>query len=146
LYQFLGAVARDADGVPPELALDHTQYQGLVCVWTDRADATPLDDFRTWLQGEVFPDLVAGSPIAQILTWTPLPLSDDRPADVPQTPGLGRRLLHACFLECDPRDIWDARFKGLSDVIAASGKGTVALAAPFIPTIVGTDTYTDQLW
>ena len=26
------------------------------------------------------------------------------------------------------------------------GKGVVSFAAPFLPTIVGTDTYTDQLW
>ena len=30
--------------------------------------------------------------------------------------------------------------------INESGLATVVLAAPFIPTIVGTDTYTDQLW
>jgi len=27
-----------------------------------------------------------------------------------------------------------------------SGKGTVVAALPFIPTIPGTDTYTDKLW
>ena len=27
-----------------------------------------------------------------------------------------------------------------------AGKGTVVAALPFIPTIVGTDTYTDKLW
>jgi hypothetical protein len=146
LYELLGAVDRDPDGVPPELALDHSQYQGLVVVWTDKSDGVGLDEFRGWLHTEVFPGLLAGSPIAQVLTWTPVPLSDDRPADVPQTPGLGERLLHAFFLECDPREVWDARFNGLGDTLAASGRGTVALAAPFIPTIVGTDTYTDQLW
>ena len=149
LYEFLGAVARDADGVPPELALDHSQYQGLVVVWTDADDHDPGStqaELQRWLQEELFPGLVADSPIAQVLTWKAIPLSPDRPADVPQTPGLGTRLLHAFFLDVDPREVWDAKFKGLGDAVAASGKGQVVLAAPFIPTIVGTDTYTDQLW
>ena len=128
---------------------DHSQYQGLVIVWTDAvgaADGTTQDELRRWLQEELFPGFVAGSPIAQVLTWKAIPLSDDRPADVPQTPGLGTRLLHAFFLDVDPREVWDAKFKVLGDAVAASGKGQVVLAAPFIPTIVGTDTYTDQLW
>jgi hypothetical protein len=30
--------------------------------------------------------------------------------------------------------------------VAASGLGTVHWAGPFIPTIPGTDIYTDELW
>ena len=30
--------------------------------------------------------------------------------------------------------------------LADAGAGKVVFAAPFLPTIVGTDTYTDQLW
>jgi hypothetical protein len=30
--------------------------------------------------------------------------------------------------------------------LEAAGKGTVVAALPFIPTIPGTDTYTDKLW
>ncbi|MEZ5165429.1 MAG: hypothetical protein R2695_02695 [Acidimicrobiales bacterium] len=33
-----------------------------------------------------------------------------------------------------------------ADALEASGVGRVTFAAPFLPTIVGTDTYTDQLW
>ena len=44
-----------------------------------------------------------------------------------------------------PDAVWD-RFRGYADDLAASGKGTVGFAAPFLPTIVGTDTYTDELW
>ena len=44
-----------------------------------------------------------------------------------------------------PTGVWD-RFHAYADGLAASGKGTVSFAAPFVPTIVGTDTYTDQLW
>jgi hypothetical protein len=34
----------------------------------------------------------------------------------------------------------------LADAVAADGRGAVSYAAPFIPTVPGTDTYTDQLW
>jgi hypothetical protein len=30
--------------------------------------------------------------------------------------------------------------------VEASGLGRVVFAAPWIPTVVGTDRYTDQLW
>jgi hypothetical protein len=30
--------------------------------------------------------------------------------------------------------------------VAASGAGTVRWASPFVPTVPGTDRYTDQLW
>jgi hypothetical protein len=33
----------------------------------------------------------------------------------------------------------------LGKAIEESGIGQIAIASPFIPTIVGTDTYTDQL-
>ena len=49
------------------------------------------------------------------------------------------------FLEEDPRTIWSL-FKDYAEKINSSGLASVVLAAPFIPTIVGTDTYTDQLW
>ena len=49
------------------------------------------------------------------------------------------------FLEAAPDEVWD-RFRAYADGLAAAGKGNVRFAAPFLPTIVGTDTYTDQLW
>ena len=49
------------------------------------------------------------------------------------------------FLEDNPDAVWD-RFGAYAADLAASGKGVVSFAAPFLPTIVGTDTYTDQLW
>jgi hypothetical protein len=37
-------------------------------------------------------------------------------------------------------------FAGHEDALALSGAGNLLWAGPFIPTVVGTDTYTDQLW
>jgi hypothetical protein len=50
------------------------------------------------------------------------------------------------FLDADPAGTWAEEFAGLDQAIAASGVATLVWASPFIPTIPGTDTYTDQLW
>ena len=47
-YDYLGGALRDADGVPPELALDR-RYPGVVLVWTERRPETSLDALRAWL-------------------------------------------------------------------------------------------------
>ena len=60
-------------------------------------------------------------------------------------PGTRARSLQLLFLEDDPAACWD-RIHSYAGAIEASGLATVALAAPFIPTVIGTDTYTDQLW
>ena len=53
--------------------------------------------------------------------------------------------MHMYFLESAPREVWD-RFLKLSAEIEDSGKARVVFASPWLPTDVGTDTYTDQLW
>ena len=63
----------------------------------------------------------------------------------PANPGQERRTLLLCFLDADPREAWPS-IQALADTVAASGQGSVSYASPFLPTIVGTDTYTDQLW
>ena len=59
--------------------------------------------------------------------------------------GSPERLVQLCFLEAPPQDSWDA-FRQYGKVIDAGGVGKVTFAAPFLPTVVGTDTYTDELW
>ena len=59
--------------------------------------------------------------------------------------GSASRILQLCFLEEDPRSCWGA-FRDYAKAVDAGGVGKATFAAPFIPTIVGTDTYTDQLW
>ena len=49
------------------------------------------------------------------------------------------------FLDQEPTAVWE-RFHAYADELASSAKGQVVFAAPFLPTLVGTDTYTDQLW
>jgi hypothetical protein len=39
-----------------------------------------------------------------------------------------------------------AQVRGYTDAIAAADLATLHLVAPFLRTVVGTDTYVDQLW
>jgi hypothetical protein len=55
------------------------------------------------------------------------------------------RVVQLTFVDTEPASQWEA-YREYAATIDGGGVGTVSFAAPFIPTIVGTDTYTDQLW
>ena len=55
------------------------------------------------------------------------------------------RLVQLAFIEGDPRPAWDV-FRAYAKAIEAGGKGKVSFAAPYVKTVVGTDTYVDQIW
>jgi hypothetical protein len=142
LYEFRGAVNRPGWPVPPEITLDHP-YAGIVAAWIDRADGASYDDLDRWVRETWLPGrLTVDGGAAQALVFAP--------CDFPNIPGsgvgVGERLLVAFFLTADPRAVWDDEFADLTDAVAASGLGTLGLAAPFIPTIPGTETYLDELW
>jgi hypothetical protein len=143
LYRFAWSVSADPDGVPPELALDHP-YAGLVAVFTDAVG--DRDSTGEWLRTDVFPTLLADLPRSQVVTFTPLPLLIDAPGDVPRSEPDDGRLLHLFFLADDPRESWASTFGSLGPRLDSSGRAHVVWAGPFIPTIPGTDTYTDELW
>ena len=146
MYVHRWAYGREDDGVPPALALDHP-FKGLVAVMVDRAPDSSLDarSFSGWLRDEMIPAAVADSAIALVIATTPIPLPEGAPVFQPDNPGQDRRTLLLCFLDQDPREAW-ADVHALADAVTAGGHGTVSYAAPFVPTIPGTDTYTDQLW
>ncbi|CAN5593108.1 hypothetical protein BH20ACT2_BH20ACT2_03000 [soil metagenome] len=144
LYNHRWTVARDADGVPPELALDHP-FAGLVATMVDYADSVGRPQFDAWCAAEL-PGLIAGTPAALCLGASPIPLPADAPVEQPGLDGLRQRSLQLWFLDEIPEHSWGTVFIGFGDAVVASGLGTVSWAAPFVPTIPGTDTYTDQLW
>jgi hypothetical protein len=144
MYVNRWAVARDGDaGVPVPLALEHL-FGGLVSIMVDRNEDVAPRDMSAWLRDEL-PGLMADTPWALTCALTPIPLPEGAPVFQPDNPGQDRRMLLMCFVDTDPRECWDA-FTGLGAAIKAGGLGEVSYAAPFIPTIPGTDTYTDQLW
>lgn len=144
MYTYRWAVSRDEDGVPPALALDHP-FAGLVAIMVDRAEDVAPKEASAWLRDEVLPDAMAAGPWALTTALTPIPLPEGAPVFQPQGTGQDRRMLLMAFTDVDPRECWGT-FTGLAKAIDGSGRATVSFLAPFIPTIPGTDTYTDQLW
>ena len=77
--------------------------------------------------------------------FTPIPLPEDRMSYVKQVEGLGRRVTVLWFTDGDPRESWDAAFAGAVEQSKESGVGKAEFVAPFIPTVVGTNKYVDEL-
>ena len=137
LYEYAGEANAPGSHMPVELALDR-HYEGLVVFIGEMADGVDATKVTAWLQ-----DMPSTADVA--LVGTPLPLRSDRPADVPDTQA-DNRVLILGFVEHDPLATWDARFTGIGSDFAAAGLGEIVFASPFLATIPGTDTYTDQLW
>ena len=144
LYTYRFEVGRGQDPVPVELALDHP-YEGMVAMWVDATDGTDREELATKLRDELLPEAVAGSAAGLVAGWEPLPLQVDVPG-VARSDSLERRLLLLWFLDQSPAECFDSTIRKAAERIQGSGLATVVTAVPFIPTIPGTDTYTDQLW
>lgn len=144
-YDFVRHVGRDADGVPPVLALAR-HYPGAVLLVVEREPDATLDQLGDWLLDLHLAPRLAGTPVALAVAFTPRPKEPWWPAAYPEVEGVGERLFVVAFTESDPRDAWDALFAGIGDALAASGTGRLLLAAPFVPCLAGTDTYSDELW
>lgn len=143
-YAYGGAARREPDGVPPALALDHP-FVGLGLVLVDRRADAPPEALETWLRDHHVPTRLPGSGVALGLVFRPLPLLDDAPAKVPRPREAARRELLLTFFDEDPHLAFPAFFDGFGDLLHERGLGELVLAAPFIPTVPGTDTWLDQL-
>ncbi len=137
LYEWAGEVNAPGSTMPLELALDR-HYLGIGVLIGELADGVEPDAVSDWLNSQPCPADVA-------LIGTPLPLRGDRPADVPDTQA-ANRILIVGFLTGDPLADWDSGFADLGDAFANADLGKIVFASPFLTTVPGTDTYTDQLW
>jgi hypothetical protein len=137
-YDYLGGAFRDADGVPPELALDR-RYAGIVLTWVERTPGSSLEALSEGLLDEVLPGMIEKSPTAQALCFTPLPKADWWPKASPEVPGVGERVLVVSFVECDPIEVWSEHFAGQGSALEAGGRGRTLFVAPFIPVTPGVD-------
>ncbi len=144
LYDRALVVERDADGVPIELALDH-RYPGLVAVVGESPEGVDPAATLAWMRDEFLPAKLAGTPISQVLHATPRPLLADAPSDVPRAEGEDRRFCQLWFVDVAALDAWDAHFASLAAEFASGGVARLQFASPFRHTVVGTDTYTDDI-
>lgn len=147
LFDHIGAVYRDPDPVPVELALDHC-YDGLIAAWFDARDGMTAAELHSRLAAEHLPRLLEGSGIEIASSWTPSAGQND-PRDVPMDLGTRaggpERTCQLFFVAGDVRGQL-ARMRAYTDAVEADGLADTRLVAPFFRTVVGTDTYVDQLW
>lgn len=147
LYFFTGAEQRDPDGVPAHMALDHP-YGGLISLHLDRAEGVDQAALQDWAADVGRGLLFEGAGIDQVLNWRPIipkGSEGDAPMKLGSGPGTRQRSLQLLFTPGDPRSQIE-RVRSYADRLTSDGIGVVRLVAPFIPTVPGTDLYTDQLW
>jgi hypothetical protein len=143
--EYRGAAYRDGPAGPRDIhALDHP-YEGLVLEVIDGPDAAGRAALIDWVQHVHAPAVMADTPVAMALLFTPMPLPADRMSYVEDVPGTDSRVTVLWFCQIDPADIWHDVFVPETERVAGGGLGRVVLAAPFVPTIPGTDTYVDEL-
>ncbi len=149
-HQFRFACIREGSGpMKPHLALDHP-FSGLVVEVVDAADPADLDGLEGWLANEHLDSVLAGSPAVMCLAFAPREFAQgliNQPGTPPVAPteNVGRRLCLLWFLEQDPSEVFPDAFRAHHEALADHPRASLALSAPFIPTIPGTDRYVDQL-
>jgi hypothetical protein len=149
---YAGIVYRGADDSGPRdiHALDYP-YPGLVVEIIDAAAEVPREDLVRWLQTSYIPDSIVDSSAAMCLTFlhAPMPaaigLTNGPPGSKQVSPFGDIRVTLLWFTDVEPQTYWERDFVGHGEVIKKSGLGELQLAAPFIPTLPGTDKYADQL-
>lgn len=143
-YAHRWAACRDADGVPPEVALDHP-FPGVVLVLSERPEGVGADARERWLLEEHLPQALPGSSAALCLSFDPLQLPEASPAYVPPDEAADRRGLEIWFLDREPDAAWADTFAAFGEAQAKAGMGQVTMAAGFLPTLPGTDRYVDEV-
>lgn len=145
-YRF--GLVRDPGPMKPHLALEHP-FAGMVVEVIDAPDGG-LDALQHWLQHEHLPPLLPATPAGVVTAFTPVPFSQGR-IEQPGTPavappaGVGRQLCLLWFIDRDPFICVPDAFSAHLDALAASKLGQLRFFGAFVPTIVGTDRYVDEL-
>ena len=101
------------------------------------APGVSSDEVRRHLGEALDPELALG--------FSPIPLPADAPVSQQGHDRLDGCVLTLSFTSADPAEPWDEQ-RAAAARLETDGIGQVLWTAPFIPTVPGTDTYTDQLW
>jgi hypothetical protein len=136
LYRYEWAAGGADDGVPPELALDHP-FGGLTATLVRPADGVGPAEVGDYVRARFAPELELG--------FSPIPLPRDAPVTQRGLDRLDGCLLTLGFTTEPPDRRWDEQ-RAAAGALRADGVGEMLWTAPFLPTVPGTDTYTDQLW
>lgn len=136
---YAGAVYRDPQGPRDIHALDYP-YAGIVLEVVE-AVAAP-DALLDWLKRKHIPAKLAASSFAQCLVFVESKAPDAMLARTDDGPP---RITLLWFSEDDPRTHWNEMFAKEAARIEAGGLGRLLLAAPFVPTLPGTDAFVDEL-
>jgi hypothetical protein len=144
---------RDADVVRARHALSYA-YPGIVVEIIEVPDAPQRADLTIWLTEQHIPALLKGSAAAMCGVFHPVHLGEralSSSVGAIAAPILEAAAADDCrvtllwLLDQDPRLCWDVIFLDEEDRIGRSGKGQLQLLAPFVPSVMGTDRFVDQL-
>lgn len=122
--------------IPAALALDHP-FGGVTATLVRPAAGVTPEQMGDYVHTTFAPELELG--------FTPIPLPKDAPVSQHGHDRLDGCLLHLSFTTAAPDTWWDEQ-RSAGNRLREDGIGEMLWTAPFIPTIPGTDTYTDQLW
>ena len=129
MYDLESWASRDAGSVSPELALDHPFTFLVVEVLAGPDIDRAVDELAAG-------GVACGAEL--VLVFRPVPLHGERPDDVPTASGMAdARLLLHFYGAGSPEHAMAA--------LANDDRATVRFRSPFVPTIPGTDCYTDAL-
>jgi hypothetical protein len=148
-HQYRFGLVRDSGPLKPHLALD-ANFPGLLVEVIDAPSPEAFGDMQDWLRTKHLPQHLSGSAAAMVLAFTPRPFSQGR-IDQPGTPpveepqGVGRQLCLLWFLDRDPRGIADDDLRKHHAGIAEHPLTELRFSGAFLPTMVGTDAYVDEL-
>lgn len=144
-YHHRFGVCADPDGVPAELALDHP-FGGVGITFFEASRESGRDALLAALEDRMLPASIGGSKASICIGLTPTPLPEDAPSYVKRPEGLDRRVLLLSFFSGEPGAALREWTQRLASDVEAESLGRLELAAPFIPTVPGTDRYADDLW
>jgi hypothetical protein len=130
------AAATGDEAVPAELALDHP-FGGVTATLVRPAAGVTPEELGGYVRDVFSPELELG--------FTPIPLPADAPVSQQGHDRLEGCLLDLSFTTTGPAGRWDEQ-RAAAERLQADGVGEVLWTAPFMPTIPGTDAYSDQLW
>jgi len=148
-HRYCFGLVRDEGPLKPHLALD-APCAGLLVEIVDAPGPDGFERLQGVLRDDVLPPALAGSSASMVLAFAPKEFSQGL-IDQPGTPRVeppekvGSRLCLLWFLDADPTDGDAPDLRRHHGALEASGAGSLAFSGAFVPTVVGTDRYVDEL-